>query len=45
MSSLTVKSLSQTRWESRVESIKSIRYQAPQIRDALIELARTSENH
>jgi hypothetical protein len=41
---LTLKPLSQTCWESRIKSIKAIKFQTPQIRDALLQLAKTSED-
>ncbi|XP_074341767.1 uncharacterized protein LOC141679157 [Apium graveolens] len=41
---LTVKSLLEICWESRVESVKAIRYQAPQIKEALNYLVNSSEN-
>ncbi|XP_062028633.1 uncharacterized protein LOC133744556 [Rosa rugosa] len=44
MSLVYVKPLSQTHWESHVESVKPIRFQARKIRDVLIHLAEVSED-
>jgi hypothetical protein len=41
--SLIVKSLCNTRWESRIKSIQAIRYQTPHIRPALSELHQSSD--
>ncbi|KAL8149120.1 hypothetical protein AgCh_006213 [Apium graveolens] len=41
---LTVKPLSETRWESWVESVNAIRYQAPQIKEGLNYLVNSSED-
>ena len=36
--------MSQTCWENQFESVKARRFQAPQIRDALLELEEISED-
>ena len=40
----TVKSLCNTRWESRIKNVKAIRYQAPQLRLALSHLRQASDS-
>lgn len=44
MQSLTVKPLSQTSWESNVESVKRIMEQTVQIRDAFLDLNKIKED-
>jgi hypothetical protein len=39
----TIKPLSATRWEARVESVKAVRYQLPEILDALTALREYAE--
>ena len=36
--------MSQTLWESRIESVKVIKFQTLKIRDVLVQLAKTSED-
>lgn len=43
ISSLTLKSFSQTRRKSRIESVKSLRFQTLQIRDVLLELCEITD--
>ena len=44
VNSFTLKPLSETRWDSRVESVKAIRYQIGDVYDALIDLSETSDD-
>lgn len=44
VSKFFIKSLSQTRWESRIDSFKVIKFQTPNVRDDLIELSKNCED-
>ena len=41
---ITVNSLCNTQWESRIKSVKAIRFQAPQIRLALLQLYKSCDD-
>lgn len=40
----SVKRLSETRWESRIDSVKPLRYHSALIRDSLLEVAETTND-
>lgn len=44
ISGLTIKSVLSTRWESRVDSVKPIRFQMPEIREALLHVAEIDKD-
>lgn len=45
VSKFSVKSLAQTRWKSRIDSVKDIKFQTSKVRDAFIELSKNYEDH
>ena len=44
VTNLTLKPLSETRWECKIDSVKAIRYQIGDIYDALIEVSETAND-
>ena len=44
INTFTLKRLSDTRWEAKVESVKAVRYQIADVHDALITLAESEQN-